>query len=188
MSRAERRRQEKIKRKKNVKTFIRDILIAMLVSLGILTCVAPSKVKERSMQPTINDGDIVILNKLFYRNIERGDIVVFESELKDENGKALNLIKRVVALEGDRVDIKEEKLFINGKAIDEKYVFSSPSGKISENFLPKNYVVPKGEVYVLGDHREVSRDSRQLGAIKKDKIVGNAIFRVYPFNNIGVLD
>ncbi len=188
MSRVERMKAKRKENRRATRYFIRDIIIAMVISFAVLVCISPSKVKERSMQPTINDGDIVLINKLFYNEIERGDIIVFDSELKDDKGNSLKLIKRVIGIEGDKVDIKDNKIFVNDQALKEDYIYESPTGNIVNQVTPPGFIVPKGEVYVLGDHREVSRDSRQLGTIKEDKIVGHAVFRVFPFGSIGSLN
>ena len=154
-------------KKREIKGFVRDVIIAIIISVAVLFCVSPSQVKEHSMQPTVNDGDVVLLN------------IVFNSELKDDKGKNMKLIKRVIGLEGDKITIKDGFVYVNGSMIEEKYIYQTTTGEV------ENYVVPKGKVYVLGDHREVSRDSRQLGAIDKKSIVGKAFFRIFPLKKMG---
>ena len=154
-------------KKREIKGFVRDVIIAIIISVAVLFCVSPSQVKEHSMQPTVNDGDVVLLNKVFY------------GELKDEKGKNMKLIKRVIGLEGNKITIKDGFVYVNGSMIEEKYIYQTTTGEV------ENYVVPKGKVYVLGDHREVSRDSRQLGAIDKKSIVGKAFFRIFPLKKMG---
>ena len=166
-------------KKREIKGFVRDVIIAIIISVAVLFCVSPSQVKEHSMQPTVNDGDVVLLNKVFYGEPKKGDIIVFNSELKDDKGKNMKLIKRVIGLEGDKITIKDGFVYVNGSMIEEKYIYQTTTGEV------ENYVVPKGKVYVLGDHREVSRDSRQLGAIDKKSIVGKAFFRIFPLKKMG---
>lgn len=166
-------------KKREIKGFVRDVIIAIIISVAVLFCVSPSQVKEHSMQPTVNDGDVVLLNKFFYGEPQKGDIIVFNSELKDDKGKNMKLIKRVIGLEGDKITIKDGFVYVNGSMIEEKYIYQTTTGEV------ENYVVPKGKVYVLGDHREVSRDSRQLGAIDKKSIVGKAFFRIFPLKKMG---
>lgn len=166
-------------KKRETKGFVRDVIIAIIISVAVLFCVSPSQVKEHSMQPTVNDGDVVLLNKVFYGEPKKGDIIVFNSELKDDKGKNMKLIKRVIGLEGDKITIKDGFVYVNGSMIEEKYIYQTTTGEV------ENYVVPKGKVYVLGDHREVSRDSRQLGAIDKKSIVGKAFFRIFPLKKMG---
>lgn len=182
MNRMERFHGKKAKQKKEIKSFIRDVVIAIVISTAVLFCISPSQVKEHSMQPTVNDGDIVLLNKVFYKEAHKGDIIVFNTDLVDENGKKMKLIKRVIGLEGDKISIKDGFVYVNGAKIEEKYIYNTTTGTVD------NYTVPQGMVYVLGDHREVSRDSRQLGAIDKKNIVGKVFFRLYPFKNFGGLN
>lgn len=163
------------------KEVAKEIVIAVVITAVILMFVAPTTVKEHSMQPTVNDGDYLLLNKLLYDEPKLGDIVVFKSDLKNDDGKTMNLIKRVVGVEGDIITIANGKLFRNGKLVKERYIYEKCTGEVY------NYKVSEGKIYVLGDHREVSRDSRELGAIDKDKVIGKAFFRVYPFSDFGVV-
>lgn len=179
LSRVEKNKLKKKEKKRQIKSILRDVIIALFISFCILFVVSPSLVKEHSMQPTIDDGDVVLLNKLFYSKVERGDIVVFETESLDEQGKKMRLIKRVIGIAGDKITISNGKVKVNGKEIEEKYIYNLATGNVND------YIVPKDSFYALGDHREVSRDSRQLGAIKNDRLVGKVFFRIFPFNKIG---
>ncbi len=129
-------------------------------------------------------GDHLIISDLFYTP-DYGDIVVFASP---ENGTAY--VKRVVALEGDVVDVygarNGYKLYVNGELIEESYVYIGGSGVFENDII--NYVVKKGEVYVLGDHRNNSHDSRMFGSISTDRIYGKVLFRFYPFESFGPVD
>ena len=171
--------EEKKNTRLTFKEVLKEVLIAVVITVIILTFIGPTAVKEHSMQPTVNDGDYLILNKLLYREPKHGDIVVFKSDLKTEEGKPMNLIKRVIGVEGDIITINGGNLFRNGQLVKEPYIYDQCIGEVY------NYVVPKDEIYVLGDHREVSRDSRELGSVSKDRIIGEAFFRVYPLSNFG---
>ena len=145
-----------------------------------------NQVLGTSMQPTVYAKDMVIVNKFLYRftEPERGDIIVFPSV---ENGEKVYLIKRVIGLPGDKVDIQEGKVFVNDKELVEDYLdveTTSVSGQVS---FP--LTVPAGEYFVLGDNRMVSKDSRylQIGTIPKSKIVGKASIRIWPFDSIGFI-
>lgn len=175
--------EEKKERKKNsfLKELLKEIVIAVAVTAVILFFISPTMVKEHSMQPTVNDGDVLLLNKVLYKDLKFGDIVVFKSELKDDNGKEMNLIKRVIGTQGDIITIANGKLFRNGHQVKEDYIYDECPGEVY------NYIVPEGKIYVLGDHREVSRDSRELGPVDEDTIIGKAFFRLYPFSEIGTV-
>lgn len=172
------------KRRDNVKGMIRDILIACAIAFVISLFIRPTLVKETSMEPTVHPNDYVIMSKQAYTfgKIERGDIIVFKSDLKlDDNHNKL-LIKRVIGIPGDIITISDGNVYLNGDKLEEPYIASG--GTIGEIY---NLTVPEGEVFVMGDHRNVSVDSRKLGCIDQDDIVGQAVFRLYPFDKIGVI-
>lgn len=169
------------KRDRMAKDILKEILIAILICVILLFFVVPTKVSEHSMQPTINDGDVLLLNKVLYIHPEPGDIVVFKSDLKNDDGTDMNLIKRVIGTEGDIITITNGKLYRNGELVEEDYIYGECTGEVY------NYTVPEGKMYVLGDHREVSRDSREIGAVDEDSVIGIAFFRVWPLKDIGVV-
>lgn len=164
------------------KEIIRDLLIAAVIAFGVSMFVRPTIVYETSMQPTIDPHDYLLMSKQAYRSkeVERGDVVIFKSDIELENtGKKKLLIKRVIGVPGDVITIADGNLYINGSKMEEKYIAKGGTpGKVY------NVKVPKGEVFVMGDHREVSRDSREFGCVKQNKIVGKAIVRLFPFNKI----
>ena len=126
------------------------------------------------MKDTLFDGDIMLLDKLSYRfrDIKRFEIIVikYDNEL---------IIKRVIGLPGDVVEYTDNKLYVNEKEYEEKYLATgtdTPSFKMT---------VPDNSYFVLGDNRKVSKDSREIGFIAKKDIEGKAIFTIFPFNRIG---
>jgi signal peptidase I len=128
------------------------------------------------MTPTLVDGEIVVLNK--GAKTETGDIIAFYY-----NNKIL--IKRVIANAGDWVDIDEDgNVSVNGQQLDEPYVTEKSLGVCDIEFP---YQVPDERVFVLGDHRSVSVDSRssQIGCVAQEQIVGKLVFRVWPFQRFG---
>lgn len=172
------------KKKNNVKTIVKDILIACVIAFVISLFIRPTLVKETSMEPTVRADDYVIMSKQSYTfgKIERGDIVVFKSDLKlDETHNKL-LIKRVIGIPGDIITISDGNVYLNGNLVNEPYI--APGGTVGEIY---NLTVPKRQAFVMGDHRSVSIDSRKFGCIKQKDIVGQAVFRLYPFNKIGVI-
>ncbi|HUR48662.1 MAG TPA: signal peptidase I [Acidimicrobiales bacterium] len=136
-------------------------------------------IPSASMQPTLQIGDRVLVNKLSYKfgDIDRGDLVVFKRPDLPADSAAVvrDLIKRVIALPGETVEARDGAIYINGKKLNEPYL---PSGTISEN-LPSQ-VVPAGRIWVMGDNRTNSRDSRVLGPIDIDTIHGRAFVRIWP--------
>ena len=170
------------KQNSKAKELARDLLIAAAIALAVSFFVRPTIVYETSMQPTIDPHDYLLMSKQAYRSgkVKRGDIVIFKSDIELENtGKKKLLIKRVIGVPGDVITISDGNVYINGKKMEEKYI--AEGGTPGEVY---NTVVGKGQVFVMGDHREVSRDSREFGCIEKDKIVGKAVVRLWPFNNI----
>jgi signal peptidase I len=138
-----------------------------------------------SMEPTLKPSDRVLVNKLSYdlHSVHRGDIVVFKappSEASDPSVK--DLIKRVIGLPGDRIQAINGHVYIDGKLLNEPYL---PAGTITTN-LPLS-VVPPGQYFMLGDNRGDSKDSRFIGTIPKNLIVGRAFIRVWPLSGIGLL-
>ena len=137
-----------------------------------------SVVDGDSMQNTLQHGEHLIISDLFYRP-DYGDIIVFEDR---STGYSDPMIKRVIALEGDTVKINSDgSVYVNGVLLDEDYVYIN--GYYNQH--PIEYTVPEGEVYVMGDHRNMSSDSRVFGAIDEDTILGRVILRFYPFDTFG---
>lgn len=165
------------------KSLIKDILTAAVIAGILLFFIRPTIVKQNSMQNTMQPNDYLIMYKQAYRssNPHRGDIVIFQSSLRDENGNDKLLIKRVIGIPGDTITIKGDQLYLNGKAYQEDYLKDGiTTGDIS------NYEVPHGEYFVMGDNRVVSKDSRSedVGCVNKEQIRGKVVLRLFPFNKI----
>ena len=171
---------------KGMKGWIKDILIACAIAIVIMTFIKPTIVKESSMQPTLYTNNYIFLSRQAYLLSEpkAGDIIVFNSELPADDGSKKLLIKRVIALSGDSVTISDGDVYINEVLIEEPYIYENGTAGDIENL-----VIPEGEVFVMGDNRRVSIDSRseQVGCVPVSEIVGKAFFRLYPFNSIGLL-
>lgn len=179
------------------------LLVAVLVKTFL---VQPFYIPSESMLPTIEPWDRVMANKLAYRvgEPERGDIVVFlnpnipDEDLEETFPEAVirsvleavgvrvrgsdDLIKRVVAIGGQEVSVSEGTLHIDGTPVEEPYANDATS---MPDFEPVD--VPDGHVFVMGDNRSSSLDSRRFGAIPVNEIVGEAVFRIWPLDRIGPL-
>ncbi len=171
---------------KEIFEWVKTIVIAVVIALVITKFVQPTLVKGHSMYPTLEPNNYLIINKIPYmmREPERGDIVVFKSELKTTNGKEKDLIKRVIAVEGDKIEVRNGKIFINGKQMEEEYI----NGDFTSGDL--EITIPKHHVFVMGDNRQNSLDSRdsKVGPIDIDNIRGKVLVRLFPFDEIGAVD
>jgi len=166
--------------------WIRDILIAVAIAAVILAFFKPIIIQQQSMEPNFYSGDYVITSRQAYNifgDPQRGDIIVFKSDLYTDEGEAKNLIKRIIGLPGDTVEIIEGEVYLNGEMLNEEYIKEPGlSGEMEA------VTVPEGELFVMGDNRRVSQDSRSgaVGTISQDTIVGKVVVRVYPFSQFKV--
>lgn len=159
------------------------MVIIIVVLLFKHYIVAPIRVVGPSMKDTLQDGDIMLLNKITYRfkNINRFDIVVVN--YKEESKP---IIKRVIGLPGDKVEVRKNKLYINDSEYDEFYLASGTNtDSFDLNSLFGEETIPEGYYFVMGDNREESKDSRTIGFIKKSNIIGKASLTLFPFDRIG---
>lgn len=159
--------------KKILKEVIPYIIILVVVLLIKAYIFTPVIVNGPSMMDTLHDKDIMILNKIGMKlnGIERFDIVVIQTEKS-------KIIKRVIGLPGETVKYEDDILYINGEVVEDPY-------GTDVTYDIKRIEVPEGEYYVLGDNRNDSVDSRILGTISEDDILGCADFIIYPFNRFG---
>ncbi len=170
-------------KKDKIIKFLKDIfpyvLIIILVVLIRTFIVTPAQVDGSSMKPTLNDNNLVILNKLDYRlnDIKRFDVVVVD--IKTEK-----IIKRVIGLPGDTVSYKNKTLYINGKKVEENFTHTNDTRdfKLGDIGYQK---IPGDKYFVVGDNRNNSMDSRIIGLVDKEQILGSVSFRFFPFNKIG---
>ncbi|MFD1204129.1 MULTISPECIES: signal peptidase I [Sporosarcina] len=181
------------KKKKN-ETY--EWIKALLIAFGLAAVIriflfTPIVVDGISMMPTLEHGDKMIVNKIGYTlgKPERFDIVVFHApEQKD-------YIKRVIGLPGDTVEYKDDVLYINGKPYDEPYLEQYKKtvndGPLTEDFVLEDKIdsdtVPEGHVFVMGDNRRKSKDSRHIGAVAIDEIIGSTKFVFWPIKDFGIV-
>ena len=140
-------------------------------------------IPSESMESTLRTNDRVLVNKISYRlhDVNRGDVVVFERP-DDEPGEIRDLVKRVIGLEGDVVEGRGNDIFVNGERLIEPYLAAD---EITSDFGPVE--VPTGHVFVMGDNRDRSFDSRFFGPIGTERIVGRAFFLFWPLSRTGAL-
>jgi signal peptidase I len=181
--------------------------VAFIIAFLVKTFVAQAFfIPSESMVHTLEVGDRVLVSRVSYQlhDPRRGDIVVFTSPFETQgsaNDRSMpsrvihtvlesvglrqpsteDFIKRVIGLPGETVEGKNGKIFINGRQLVEPYLADEPVG----DFPPK--VIPPGQIWVMGDNRNRSSDSRVFGPIKESKIVGRAILRIWPLNRLGFL-
>ena len=165
---------------------VRTIIFILVVTVLFDMAVPRSLVDGRSMQPTFEDAERLIVSRVHYLVTEpdRGDIVVFNSVNPSEPD--VMLIKRVIGLPGDIVRFRNQQVFINGIQINEPYILEACSQSRCPDSA-EEIVLGADEYYVMGDNRNNSQDSRRLGPIPIDHIVGRVVFRYWPPERIGVI-
>jgi signal peptidase I len=164
----------------------KTITLSAVLAFGIRSFVAEARyIPSGSMLPTLQINDRLIIDKISYnfRNPERGDIVVFSptDALKAQNFKDA-FIKRLLGLPGDKVEVKEGRVYVNDQPLKENYIDEKPN----YNFGP--VTVPPNQYLVLGDNRNNSYDSHYWGFVPRDHIIGKAVVRFWPLNRVGELD
>lgn len=185
------------KRKAVIKEYAKAILIAILIAFFIRTFIVQAfKIPSGSMLPTLQVGDWLLVNKFIYgvkipllrstlipiKNPERGDIVVFIYPMD----RSIDFIKRVIGVAGDTIEIKDKKIFINGSPFEDPYgVFTDnlvipPSVQPRDNFGPIK--VPDGHIFVMGDNRDSSYDSRFWGFVNCRDVLGKAFVIYWSWN------
>ncbi len=176
--------------------WVQAILITLVIFLIYNFFFATTTVYNTSMYPTLVEKDMLFMVKL--GSIEQGDIISFKSELTlsqadfdslnflqkilHREGERKNLIKRVIAGPNDTVEITDGVVKINGVTIDEPYISSATNKNVTLQ------TIPDGKFFVMGDNRSVSYDSRDLGFISEDDIIGKVVFRFIPLNKIGTVN
>ena len=181
-------------------------LLAVLIKYFIFT---PTLVKQTSMTPTIKDGERVLINRIvrtFDLPIYRGDIITFEMPTKTENGvgvynessnfmdffahdvlelNKISFIKRVIGVAGDHVLIKNGSVYVNDRELEEVYLNGTETPRKGEFY---DVIVPDGYLFVMGDNRSGSSDSREFGCIPLDKVEGRVSIRLWPLGEFGKID
>ncbi|HYX19149.1 MAG TPA: signal peptidase I [Nostoc sp.] len=184
----------------------RTIVLSIVLALGIRTFVAEARwIPSGSMEPTLHgtpnqwEADKIIVDKLKYKfaDPQRGDIVVFSptKELQKEQYQDA-FIKRVIGLPGEKVQLKDGKVYINNKPLPEANYLGSAQSTVIDvcqsgpqpPFLAKPQTIPIGSYLVLGDNRNNSYDGRCWGVVPRENIIGRAVVRFWPLNHVGGID
>jgi signal peptidase I len=172
---------------------VETLVLTLVIFFVIQNFIAqPYQVQQNSMERTLEPGQYVLVDKLTPRwdAYKRGDVVVFNPPAT-WTADPTPFIKRVIGLPGDNVEIKDDgKVYVNGIALDEPYTYKNAAG-VNEPTTPlsdqTSWVVPAGELFVMGDHRQKSADSRAFGPIPESSVIGRAFLRYWPVSAVGIL-
>jgi signal peptidase I len=171
---------------------VETLVLTLIIFWVIQSFVAqPFQVRQFSMHDTKEDGQFVLVDRLtpHFDPYHRGDIIVFSPPENAETGSKEPFIKRVIGVAGDTVSIRDGKVFVNGIALDEPYLFAVDG--VAQPTTPDgeqdSWTVPAGMLFVMGDHRARSSDSRVFGPIDLTSVIGRAWLRYWPMNDFGIL-
>ncbi len=172
---------------KSIFEFAKTLIVAIIIALLITSFFKPTLVKGYSMYPTIQPNNYLIINKIPYMQgtPQYGDIIVFKAHIAYEGGEEKDLIKRVIGLPGDSIEVLDGTVFRNGEPLEEPYIY----GGVTPGDMA-SVTVSENSIFVMGDNRPVSLDSRDpsLGEISMDTILGKAALRLFPFDEIGTIE
>jgi len=162
-----------------LREILETLLLALVVFAGVRLVVQNYRIEGPSMEPNLHQGQFLVVNKLAYRlgKVQRGDIVVFHYP----NAPQRDLIKRVVGLPGDRLEIVRGQVWINGQPLDEPYVLEPGS------YSHPTTVIEPDRVFVMGDNRNNSNDSRRWGSLPIRSIVGKPVLCYWPPHDWGLV-
>lgn len=164
--------------RRNLIDLLKTALVAAVLFFGIRATVVPRIVLGQSMEPSLHNNEWVLLERVSYwfHGPERGDVVVFQApEVPSED-----YIKRVIGVPGDHVVVQDGNVSVNGHRLTEKYIAAAPNYRDDK-------LVPKGELYVLGDNRDNSNDSHLWGLLPERNLVGRAMAVYWPLSDFGLL-
>ncbi|SDK29153.1 signal peptidase I [Sediminibacillus albus] len=175
--------------KNEVISWLKTILVALII---VVVCrhflITPSIVEGESMMPTLHDGDRIILSKI--SKIQRFDEIAFQAPDSEDA-----YVKRVIGLPGDTVEMKEDILYINDKPVEEPYLEEYKKRLSNSQYLTNDFTlqevagkstVPEDSLFVLGDNRLDSKDSRYFGFITEESVIGDVKLRIWPLQGIGI--
>ena len=143
-----------------------------------------SIVKQNSMNDTLHDGDILLVSCINPTKVKRGDIVIIKNPIS--NSKHEYLVKRIIAYEGDYIEIWENILLLNDEILEEKYITYTKN--TSNKYSGFQMLVPENHIFVMGDNRDFSNDSRNFGSIPIKNVVAKIYIRIHPFERFGFVN
>lgn len=164
-----------------LRELLETIVLALVIFLVVRQGMQNYRIESHSMQPNFYEGQFVLVNKLAYKLGEptRGDVVVFRNPANEDE----DYIKRVIGLPGDTIGFQNGEVYVNGELMDDSFTnppTPAPNGQ--------TLIVSPEHIFVMGDNRPNSRDSRFFGPLDEDLLVGKAWLRVWPFSSIGLVD
>ena len=162
----------------SLKGWLEAFAEAVIIVIILYFVFFPVKIEGFSMGETLSDGDRVFVSRIVteMKLYDRGDMVVFKHK---EDGEPIKMVKRVIAVEGDRVRIENGNVYINEELLQEDYVVGKTEGSL-------DIVVDENKIFVMGDNREGSIDSRVFGAIDESEVRGKVMMKLYPFDKFAV--
>ena len=171
---------------------VETIALTVVLFLVIQSLIAqPFQVQKYSMERTFEQGQYVLVDRLshLWSAYQRGQVVVFAQPPAIHDGTE-PFIKRVIGVGGDAVEIRVGLVYVNGTALDEPYLYRNDAG-VAEPTLTNGgdarWVVPEGDLFVMGDHRQVSEDSRVFGPIPVSSVIGRGVVRYWPLSAFGIV-
>ncbi|GAB3060370.1 signal peptidase I [Virgibacillus ainsalahensis] len=174
-------------KKRNYRRIISVILVGIVLALVFRSTLFASYVVDgESMEPTLYDGNLLMVNKVIYdmKDVDRFEVIVFHANEKED------YVKRVIGLPGDEIEFKDDRLYVNGEYIEEEYLEpfakASDSRPFTENFtlteVTGKQKVPEGKLFVMGDNRDDSLDSRSFGFVSTEQLVGKVGIKYWPLS------
>lgn len=166
----------------SLRTFLVEVLqtvvLALVLYFLIDSVLARVRVENISMEPTLQPGEFILVNKLAYRlgDVTHGDVVIFHYPLNPSE----DYIKRVIGLPGDVVTVQDGQVTVNGSAVTEPYIMAPPH-------YNNSWTVPEGQLFVLGDNRNSSSDSHNWGFVPYENLVGKALLVYWPLDQVKIL-
>jgi signal peptidase I len=172
---------------------VETLVLTLVIFFVIQNFIAqPYQVQQQSMERTLEPGQYVLVDKLTPRwdSYSRGDVVVFNPP-QTWTADPTPFIKRVIGLPGDTVEVKEDGyVYVNGVNLHEQYLYANDAGVQEPTTASpdqNNWVIPEGQLFVMGDHRQKSADSRVFGPISISDVIGRAFLRYWPLSTLGIL-